>query len=117
MVHVTDKKGKTIHRMRLDPGFASLFLLYWYCCWKRQFCNTINTHTHDTISAGGYTRQSNSHHYTNTYANTNTTADADTYSKSYANTNNRSYRYASANATPETNCSSMSGHQWEPLVL
>src|SRR5438876_3220508 len=67
MVQVTDKKGKNIHRMRLDPGFTSLFLLYRYCCWKRQSCHTINTHTHDTISASGYTRESSSNQYTNTY--------------------------------------------------
>src|SRR6516162_7983542 len=55
MVQVTNKKDETIHWMRLDPGFAALFLLYRYRCWKCQFCNTITSPIPNTISAGGST--------------------------------------------------------------
>jgi hypothetical protein len=53
--------------MRVNPGFVSLLLVYWYCCWKRQSCNTASSHP----------CQSNSNRNTNAYSNTGTAAHAD----------------------------------------
>jgi hypothetical protein len=85
MVQVTNKKDETIHWMRLDPGFAALFLLYRYRCWKCQFCNTITSPIPNTISAGGSTLESSSNHYTNEHANADSPADTDATASSHAN--------------------------------
>src|SRR5258708_40223049 len=84
--------------MRHHPCTSFVFCLYWYSHWRRKHCCNTNTHTNCSHSS-----RSSSH----------TTSDSNVCPFTNAKPNPP----ISANTTAETDISSLSGNQWQPVVL